>query len=202
MRLSDWLSIIALIVVPVLAVFVGQHLQDRAERRKDKMRVFKTLMTSRIYDQVDGWSREGVEAMNTIDVVFVDDKKVREAWKDSNDKFRVTNPDQQHLEKIRQAHFKLLEEMAKALGYKDKITWETIQNPYVPKGLVEQINSQTAYNQGMLSLWGSSLICSAEPLTLRTAKAMGRHPMWRERASVSKLYGLFCLGTPRDGCLT
>lgn len=151
---SDVLNIVALVVVPILAVVIGQCLQNRAERRKDKMQVFKTLMTSRIYGQVDGWTREGVEAMNIIDVVFVDDKKVREAWKDLNDKFRVSNPDEQHLEKIRQAQFKLLEEMAKALGYKDKITWETIQNPYVPKGLVEQMNNQSAYNQGMLLALG------------------------------------------------
>lgn len=152
--LSEIANVVALVVVPILAVIIGQYLQDRAERRKDKMRVFKTLMTSRIYGQVDGWSREGVEAMNIIDVVFVDDKRVRGAWKDLNDKFRVTNPDEQHLEKIRQAQYKLLEEMAKALGYKDKITWETIQNPYVPKGLVDQMNDQSAYNQGMLFALG------------------------------------------------
>ena len=147
MELSDTLNIIALVIVPILAVVVGQGLQHSAEKRRDKMHVFKTLMTSRIY----GLTREGVEAQNIIDVVFVDDKKVREAWKDLNDKYHVSNPDEQHLEKVRQAQFKLLEEMARSLGYKDKITWETIQNPYVPNGLIEQMSNQTAYNQGMLA---------------------------------------------------
>ena len=40
--------------------------------------------------------------------------------------------------------------MAKSLGYKDKVTWETIQNPYVPDGMIrqwqEQAKSQQAYN--------------------------------------------------------
>ena len=37
-----------------------------------------------------------------------------------------------------------------SLGYKDKVTWETIQNPYVPDGMIrqwqEQAKSQQAYN--------------------------------------------------------
>ena len=33
---------------------------------------------------------------------------------------------------------KLLELMAKNLGYKKKITWDTIQNPYYPVGLSQQ----------------------------------------------------------------
>lgn len=32
--------------------------------------------------------------------------------------------------------------MAKSLGYKDEITWETIQNPYIPKGLVNDMQDQ------------------------------------------------------------
>lgn len=34
---------------------------------------------------------------------------------------------------------KLLELMANDLGYKDKITWDVIQNPYYPEGLDQQL---------------------------------------------------------------
>ena len=48
------------------------------------------------------------------------------------------------------AVYKLLETISKSLGYKDKVTWETIQNPYVPAGMIkqwqEQAKSQQAYN--------------------------------------------------------
>ena len=54
----------------------------------------------------------------------------------------MSNPDQSQLKKIEQAQYKLLESMAIALGYKDKITWETIQNPYIPDGLVIQLEAQ------------------------------------------------------------
>ena len=52
--------------------------------------------------------------------------------------------------KIQNAQYKLLETIAKSLGYKDKVTWETIQNPYVPNGMIrqqqEQAKNQQVYN--------------------------------------------------------
>ena len=146
MELKDILNLVALVLIPIAAVVIGQRLQIHSEKRKDKMQIFKTLMTSRIY----GWTPDSVHALNIIDIVFVDDKNVRDAWKDLNDKYRVTNPDQQHIKKIENAQYKLLEAIANSLGYKKKITWETIQNPYMPIGMVKQIeaqqNMQSAYS--------------------------------------------------------
>lgn len=135
--MNDILNLITLIIIPVFAVVVAQWLQNRFEKRRDKMQIFRTLMTSRI-----GWSIEKSYALNTIDIVFADDKNVRTAWKDYYDKLDVDNPDEHQLKKIQQAENKLLETMAVSLGYKDKITWETIQNPYIPKGMLEQMNIQ------------------------------------------------------------
>ena len=137
-------NVVAVIVAPIIAVLIAQKLQDRAEKRKDKMRIFQTLMTSRIYGS---WTQESVHALNSIDIVFCDDLQVRNAWKDLNDKYHVSNPDQSQLKKIEQAQYKLLESMAIALGYKDKITWETIQNPYIPDGLVIQLEAQKTSQQ-------------------------------------------------------
>lgn len=117
------LNIIALILVPILAVVVGQKLQDRAQKRNDKMQIFKILMTSRIF----GWTNESVQAMNLIDIVFADDKAVRKQWKICFDKMCVENPTETELSKIKTEREKLLETMAKSLGYKDIITWESIQ---------------------------------------------------------------------------
>ena len=143
MDTKDVLNLIALVVVPIVAVLVGRWLQDRSEKRKDKLQVFKVLMTSRIY----GWTPDSVNVLNIIDVVFSDDKKVRAAWKDLNEKYHVTNPDQQQLKKIELAQYKLLEAIAEALGYKNKITWETIQNPYMPIGMAKQIEDQKSFQQ-------------------------------------------------------
>lgn len=152
MECKDILNLIAIVVIPIAAVLIGQYLQNRAEIRKDKMKIFKTLMTSRIY----GWTQESVHCLNIIDIVFADDKKVRNAWKDLYDKYCVKDPDEVQLKKIQNAQYKLLETIAKSLGYKDKVTWETIQNPYIPDGMLkqwqEQAKSQQAYNNLLLNM--------------------------------------------------
>lgn len=148
METRDVLNLIAIIVIPILAVLIGQWLQTRSEKRKDKMLIFKTLMTARIY----GWTVDSVHALNVIDIVFANDKKVRAAWKDLNDKYHVTNPDETQLKKIEQAQYKLLEAISNSLGYKDKITWETIQNPYIPDGLRLQMEAQKQSQQAYLNV--------------------------------------------------
>lgn len=138
MNASAIINLIAIVVAPIAAVLIGQRLQNDAEKRKDKMQLFKTLMASRIY----AWTPDSVYALNIIDIVFADDKQVRAAWKDLNDKLNVSNPDEHHLQKIQKSQYKLLEAIARSLGYKNKITWETIQNPYLPVGLTNQIEAQ------------------------------------------------------------
>lgn len=148
MECKDILNLIAIVVIPIAAVLIGQHLQNRAEIRKDKMQIFKTLMTSRIY----GWTQESVHCLNIIDIVFADDKIVCDAWKDLYDKYCVQNPDAAQLKKIQNAQYKLLETISKSLGYKDKVTWETIQNPYVPAGMIKQWQEQAKSQQACNTL--------------------------------------------------
>lgn len=144
-------NICAVIAAPIVAVIIGQILQDKAQRRKDKMHTFQVLMTARIY----GWTQDSVHSLNTIDIVFADDKNVRSAWKDLYDKYCVQNPDEAQLKKIQTAQYKLLEAMAESLGYKNKVTWETIQNPYVPQGMINQWQAQAASQQAYNSLLSS-----------------------------------------------
>lgn len=134
------INLIALIVVPIAAVYIGQKLQDREQKRKDKIQIFKILMTSRIF----GWTNDSVQAMNLIDVVFADDKDVCDQWKVCFDKMRIENPTETDLLKMKTEKEKLLEKMAKSLGYKN-ITWESIQNPYMPKGMVDLMAQQQAF---------------------------------------------------------
>lgn len=105
-------------------------------------------MTSRIL----GWTSEGVQAMNLIDIVFADDKAVRKQWKICFDKMCIENPTETKLSKIKTEREKLLEAMAKSLGYKNIITWESIQNPYIPKGMTDLIAQQQAYQNNQLIL--------------------------------------------------
>ena len=52
-------------VCPIVAVWIGQVLLDRTEKRKDKMSIFRSLVSSRVY----GWTVESVNALNLIELV-------------------------------------------------------------------------------------------------------------------------------------
>lgn len=145
------LNLVAIVGIPILAVVIGQYLQNRAEKRKDKMQIFRTLMTSRIY----GWTVDSVHALNLIDVVL---QKIllSEALGKPLDAYSSSEESELMKQKRQNLNYNLLEEMAKNLGYKDRITWETIQNPYVPKGMIDQweaqARSQQAYNDLLHSM--------------------------------------------------
>ena len=46
----------------------------------------------------------------------------------------------------------MLETIAKSLGYKDKVTWETIQNPYFPEGLSQRMENAAKFEKGQLAM--------------------------------------------------
>ena len=137
------LNLIAVLLIPVVAVIVGQYLQDRVQKRKDKMQIFQCLMTRRI----TGWAAlEAVNAINSIDIIFTDNKEIRNqlgVWKS---KCRKDIPSQEQYRE----QCKLLELMANDLGYKDKITWDIIQNPYYPEGLNQQLTMNTQIMNGQV----------------------------------------------------
>ena len=41
-------NLVAIIIIPILAVVIGQYLQTKAKKREDKLQIFKLLMTTRI----------------------------------------------------------------------------------------------------------------------------------------------------------
>lgn len=147
MTYSEILNLIALVVIPITAVVVGYMLQDRAEKRKDKMQVFKAVMTFRY-----GWSKESVEALNSIPIVFsgkCKDAKVRDCWKKYYEYLCIQKPNDMQIKQRNEALYKLLVSMADVLGYKNTVTWEEIQNPYVPIGMVTAINNNEFIQGGM-----------------------------------------------------
>ena len=101
MDIGDWLNLLAIIVAPIAAVLIGQRLQTSAEKRKDKLEVFKALMIAR-----NGWNPESVRALNIIDIVYADDSTVRQQWKEYYDRLCIENPSDTDLKKIKEHHYK------------------------------------------------------------------------------------------------
>lgn len=139
------MDILAIILAPLIAVWVGQLIHTREEKRNDKLSIFKTLMATR-----NGWTMESVKALNIIEIVFSDDKNVLISWKDYYDKLCVQNPTPADLKKIEIAQGLLLETIAKSLGYK-KVTWETIQNPYLPTGMQQDAEMEREFKRCQLA---------------------------------------------------
>lgn len=143
------INIVAIIVIPIAAVAIGQKLQDRSQRRKDKLDIFKVLMMNRI-----GWSYESARALNIIDVVFADDEDVRTKWGDYYTLLCIQNPNEMQKKQRQTAQDKLLEAMAKSLGYDNQVTWDKIQNSYIPQGMVDAMNQQMVIQAGQEKLAG------------------------------------------------
>lgn len=151
----DIINIIAIIIIPILAVVIGQLLQNKSEKRKDKMAVFRHLMSYRAIGYTD---KESVNILNSVPIIFYKDKNVIKKFNDYMNSLNIKPEDYSQKQKeIDDNKTKLLVEMAKVLKYRN-INWEIIQNPYIPAGLLNQMQQEALFKQGQLSL--ASLVTS------------------------------------------
>ncbi len=81
MTIADWLTILAILIGPIVAVQLTRYLDNKKEVRERKLTVFKTLMATRSYNL----SWDHVVALNRIDLEFdkknTKEKAVIDAWK-------------------------------------------------------------------------------------------------------------------------
>jgi len=80
---ADWISIVnivctvaAIVAAPIIALWISGRLQRRSAREAAKLQLFSTLMATRH----DALAPDAIRALNSIDLVFVDNFPVREAW--------------------------------------------------------------------------------------------------------------------------
>ena len=92
-KFMEWINLVAIIVIPILAVIIGQYLQDRSEKRKDKMRVFTHLMSYRSFGYIDQYS---VNIFNSVPIIFYDDNEVIEKYNSYLKSINI-KPDDQHI---------------------------------------------------------------------------------------------------------
>ena len=133
-------QIVAVAIIPLIVWFIGVKYQDRKARKDAQLKVFLTLMADRKSNPI---TKEWVDALNTIDVVFQDNKKVRHAWREYLDSLNEKSP---HFESSNSFRLDLLSEMAMALGYKNLKQTE-IDRFYSPKYFGSQMSRQEVYFQ-------------------------------------------------------
>ena len=139
------IMIIAVILGPIAAVYIGQKLVAESEKRKEKMFVLKTLLICRNNKLNFGY----VEAINSIDVIFIDNKDVRAACRKL---IKIYAEQKEGSDEEKKCLIELIEKITEDLGYKNKITWQNLQNPYIPTGMVEAEQLQREVQNGQLAL--------------------------------------------------
>ena len=66
MTLSEWLTLLAIVLGPLFGVWLARHMQDRAIYRERRMDIFRTLMRTR---RTPMWP-DHVGALNLVEIEF------------------------------------------------------------------------------------------------------------------------------------
>lgn len=128
------LVVVTALISGLFATLVTIWWQGKTAIRKNKMKIFETLMAYR-YRIV---AEPSVHALNSVDVIFYDDQNVRKAYADFlNEAAKRPEMNPNTADK----HLKLLEEIAKTLKLKN-IQWDDIKQAYYPNGLSERIREE------------------------------------------------------------
>lgn len=162
LTLDQWLvafSVIAVIASPLFALEVQKRLDYRRNNLDRKMRIFRTLMTTR----ATALSPAHVEALNAIEVEFYShsgpDKRVLDAWRIYINHLNTAAGEGDALsrwvEKKTGLFVDLLYAMAQRLGYDiDKVTMQ--KNVYYPKGIADVEAEQAALRKAALEVFSGS----------------------------------------------
>ena len=134
MTVLEILNLIAIIVIPIFAVLIGQYLQIKVSKRNEKIRIFKRLMT---YRNIGYFDMTSVEYLNQIPILFIKDKKVMDAYNNFIQFMNKKDKDLDSNNEIEKAKKKLLETMAHSLHY-SKINWEIIVTLYLPPATINK----------------------------------------------------------------
>jgi hypothetical protein len=114
-----------------LAETLRRESERAQERQKNKLDVFSLLMQERaaIY------SENGVRALNLIDVVFNDSRKVREAWAEL---FLIFNSEPMLPHVLEERLRRLLIAMAEDIGIGDSIRTDDVGRVYSPRAIAQE----------------------------------------------------------------
>ena len=148
MDCKDIVPIVAILASPVIAVLITLYVERRRQRRRDKMELFKTLMTQRGVVMSYAW----VNAINSIPIVFSDTKSVIDAL---GCFMRAVSTVPFNNEEFENKKVKLLESMSTSLGYAKNIDWEQLRGAYIPQWVQDEITFNAKLRDAQLTFANS-----------------------------------------------
>jgi hypothetical protein len=135
LTVAEWLTILAIMLGPVLAVATQLWMQRRKSKRDQKLWVFSTLMGLRASYYVN---ETAVQAFNLIDVVFYRSTDIREKRKEF---LAIVNASterdmtSEEIDKTKDLMSEMLAKMGRELGFDFDHT-QIKDLAYYPKGLM------------------------------------------------------------------
>ena len=143
------MDIFTSLISGLIGVLVGCFLNKVYEVRKEKLSVLKALITYRWMPA----QPERVKAINIIPVIFSKSTKIcarLESYKKAQNDVAdclSTSPGllPQKYNDVEDAYIKLLEEIAKSLGYGKSLTWDKLKSPYIARYYLDQNGNQIWY---------------------------------------------------------
>jgi hypothetical protein len=154
------LLLLATLLSPVVAVLVSIWIQNRKERRAQKLWVLSTLIGNR----GDQLSADNVRALNMIDLVFSNQKRVRDLWREYYDMLAnegLNNP--VGWKQRSQKNIELLTEMAKSLGYGKEISHLDVERTYFPLKFEREFETNREMQQEFLRVLRSTARFEVHP---------------------------------------
>jgi hypothetical protein len=126
--MKDYITIFALFAGPAIAVIITLWHQSRTAKREAKQKLFLDLMSHR---KTMPPTREWVNALNLIYVVYADNQSIVQYWQAL---YEIINTQPWNSQRYTHAHLDLLSAMARELGYKG-LTQTDIDKFYSPDAL-------------------------------------------------------------------
>lgn len=115
-------NIIAIIISPIIATLITLYISKRNEIRNEKLRILRILMVTRMNRSCIDYAN----ALNLIDVVFYNSKKVRQAYKELLEMYYKENVSDNE---ANIKNLKLIESIIEDIGYSKKNQLERGFNP-------------------------------------------------------------------------
>lgn len=88
MTVTDWLTIIAIILGPLFGVVLAIWLEDQRAKRERRLNIFRTLMRTRRTPT----SPDHVGALNLVEIEFGGHQDIIQKWKKLFEHFAVEPP--------------------------------------------------------------------------------------------------------------